>query len=77
MVILGNILYALISGALAIGFMWLGYKALDFLTPYDTGKELTADEGQPSGNMAVGLVVAGMFIGIGIAIGLVLATSIM
>ncbi len=69
-VILLNFLYSLGGGFITIGFMFLGYKIIDKLTPFDTSKQLKA------GNRAVGMMVAGMFIGIGVAIGLVIGMGL-
>jgi len=78
MVVMWNIIYASIGGLLAIAFMAIGYKVLDKITPFDTGKELSGvNEDGGKGNIAVGLAVGGMFIGIGLAVGLVLCTSFM
>ena len=65
MAVILNFIYAVLGGFLTIGFMWLGYKIFDRLTDFDTSKELANQ------NRAVGLVVLGIFVGVGIAIGLV------
>ena len=69
-VILLNFLYSVGGGILTIAFMFLGYKVIDRVTPFDTSKQLKA------GNRAVGTVVAGMFIGIGVAVGLVIGMGL-
>ena len=63
-VVVLNLLYAVIGGSGAILFMYLGFKVLDHVTRFDTNEELR------KGNLAVGVVVAGMFVGIGVAVGL-------
>ena len=50
--------------------MVLGYKWLDKMTPFNTHEELS------KGNIAVGLVVAGIFIGLGLAVGLVIGLGV-
>lgn len=69
-VILLNLLYAVIGGAGAILFMYVGFKVLDHVTRFDTNDQLA------DGNMAVGVVVAGMFVGIGVAVGLVIGLGL-
>lgn len=65
-----NLFYTVIGGCLAVFFMALSYKVLDKLTPYDTSALLE------QGNEAVGRVVMGMFIGIGIAVGQVIGYAL-
>lgn len=60
-----NLAYALIGAILALFFMMVGYKLFDRMTPFETSKELG------SGNIAVGIVIGSIFVGLGIAIGLV------
>ena len=69
-IVLLNLLYALLGGGAAIAFMFLGYKVIDHLTPFDTAEQLAA------GNRAIGTMVGGMFVGIGIAIGLVVGMGL-
>ena len=69
-VVLLNLLYAVIGGAVAILFMYAGFKVLDHVTRFDTNEQLA------NGNMAVGVVVAGMFVGIGVAVGLVIGLGL-
>jgi len=59
-----NILYALFSGTMTIIFMIIAYKIFDTILPFNMNSELD------DGNVAIGLVVGSIFIGIGIAIGL-------
>jgi len=68
--ILLNFAYAIIGGFVTLFFMWFGYKLFDKLTNFDTSKELA------NGNRAVGLVVLGIFIGVGVAIGLVIGLGL-
>ena len=60
-----NFIYMIVGGIVTIAFMQFGYKIFDKLTHFNTDDELA------KGNMAVGLVVLGIFLGVGIAIGLV------
>ena len=69
-IVLLNLLYALIGGGAAIAFMFVGYKVIDHLTPFDTAAQLQA------GNRAIGTMVGGMFVGIGVAIGLVVGMGL-
>ncbi len=65
-----NLTYALIGTILALFFMMVGYKLFDRMTPFETSKELG------SGNMAVGIVIGSIFVGLGIAIGLVVGLGL-
>ncbi|MBN2428065.1 MAG: DUF350 domain-containing protein [Deltaproteobacteria bacterium] len=69
-IILLNFLYAVGGAALTITFMLLGYKIFDKLTPFSTSEELAKK------NTAVGIVVGSIFIGLGIAIGLVIGMGL-
>ncbi len=64
-IVVSNFIYAILGALLTILFMVLGYKILDWITPFDTSKQLG------EGNIAVGLVIGSMFVGLGIAVGLV------
>ncbi|MCO7226414.1 DUF350 domain-containing protein [Pleionea sp. CnH1-48] len=64
-----NFIYTLMGSSVALIVMALGYKLFDAMTPFDTHEELT------KGNRAVGSVVASIFIGLGIAVGLVVGMS--
>ncbi len=68
--ILLNFVYAIIGGFVTIFFMWFGFKLFDRITHFDTSEEIAKD------NRAVGLVVMGIFIGVGIAIGLVIGMGL-
>ena len=65
-----NFLYAIIGGLLTLCFMWFGYKLFDRTTHFNTSEELAKD------NRAVGLVVLGIFVGVGIAVGLVIGMGL-
>jgi uncharacterized membrane protein YjfL (UPF0719 family) len=65
-----NLAYALFGAILALFFMMVGYKLFDRMTPFETSKELG------SGNMAVGIVIGSIFVGLGIAIGLVVGLGL-
>ena len=66
-----NMLYSGASGLLTISLMVIGYKVLDRMTHFVTDRQLK------EGNMAVGLLMGGAFIGIGVAVGLVTAVSML
>ena len=59
-----NLSYAIIGVIITIISMIVTYKIFDHILPFNMNTEL--DEG----NVAIGLVVAGIFISIGLAIGL-------
>jgi len=65
-----NFIYAVLGGAVTLVFMWVGYKMFDVMTNFNTTEELA------KGNRAVGAMVMGMFIGVGIAMGLVVGLSL-
>ena len=65
-----NLAYALIGAILALFFMMVGYKLFDRMTPFETSKELG------SGNIAVGIVIGSIFVGLGIASGLVVGLGL-
>jgi hypothetical protein len=69
-IILTNFIYAIVGGFITIGFMVFGYWLSDKLTAFDTTVELA------KGNRAVGQMVQGMFIGIGVAVGLVIGLGL-
>jgi uncharacterized membrane protein YjfL (UPF0719 family) len=69
-IVLSNFAYAVIGAVLTIAFMVLGYKILDWITPFDTSNELG------KGNVAIGIVIGGMFVGLGIAVGLVVGLGL-
>ncbi len=65
-----NLVYSIIGGFLTLLFMYFGYKMFDRFTKFDTSDELAKD------NKAVGLVVLGIFVGVGVAIGLVIGLGL-
>lgn len=65
-----NVLYAAIGVAGATFGMYAAYRTLDHLTPFDCAAQLAA------GNIAVGLAVGGMFVGIGTAVGLTIGMGL-
>ena len=69
-IVVSNFIYAILGASFTILFMVLGYKILDWITPFDTSKQL----GQ--GNIAVGVVIGSMFVGLGTAVGLVVGLGL-
>jgi len=69
-IVVSNFTYAILGALLTILFMVLGYKILDWLTPFDTSKQLG------EGNVAIGMVIGSMFVGLGIAVGLVIGLGL-
>ena len=65
-----NMGYALIAVIMTVLGMRISFRVLDDVTKFDTSIELK------QGNVAVGLTVGGMLIGIGIAVGLVVGLAI-
>ena len=69
-IVVSNFTYAILGALLTILFMVLGYKILDWITPFDTSKQLG------EGNIAIGIVIGSMFVGLGIAVGLVIGLGL-
>jgi len=69
-IILLNFVYAVIGALLTIGFMVIGFKLFDRITHFNTSNQLEKN------NVAVGIVVGSIFIGLGIAIGLVIGMGL-
>ncbi len=69
-IIVANFVYAVFGVILTLIFMLLGFKLFDRMTPFDTSKQLSAN------NTAVGIVVGSIFIGLGIAVGLVIGLGL-
>jgi uncharacterized membrane protein YjfL (UPF0719 family) len=69
-IILLNFIYAVIGALLTIGFMLIGYWVFDKITHFNTSEQLA------QGNVAVGIVIGSIFIGLGIAIGLVIGMGL-
>lgn len=65
-----NFIYALFGAVLTIAFMVIGYVVFDKITPFDTSRQLAEK------NVAVGIVVGSIFIGLGIAVGLVIGMGL-
>lgn len=65
-IILQEVLSSVIFGLLGIAVMMLSYKAIDWVIPADLNKEIE------KGNMAAGIVIAGVFV----AIALIVSTAI-
>jgi uncharacterized membrane protein YjfL (UPF0719 family) len=65
-----NMGYAVAGAVLTLIFMLGGYRLFDKVTPFDTSRELAEK------NLAVGIVVGSIFIGLGIAIGLVVGLGL-
>lgn len=58
-----GILVSIIYGTVGIAMLIIGYYVFDLLTPYSTRKELVEDQ-----NVAVGIVVGAVVLGIAIII---------
>jgi len=69
-IIMANFVYAVFGVTLTLIFMFLGFKLFDRVTPFDTSKQLSDN------NIAVGIVVGSIFIGLGIAVGLVIGMGL-
>lgn len=69
-IVVSNFIYAILGASFTILFMVLGYKILDWITPFDTSKQLG------EGNIAVGVVIGSMFVGLGTAVGLVVGLGL-
>ena len=65
-----NVLYACMGGILTLLFMWLGCKVFSHIVNFSIPEQLA------KGNQAVGLMIMGMFIGIGTAMGLVIGLGL-
>jgi len=70
MAMIVNLIYSIMGGILTLLFMYFGYKWFDRFTDFDTSDELSKD------NKSVGLVVMGIFIGVGVAVGLVIGMGL-
>ncbi len=69
-IIAANFLYAIFGVILTLIFMLLGFKLFDRVTPFDTSTQLAKN------NIAVGIVVGSIFVGLGIAVGLVIGMGL-
>jgi uncharacterized membrane protein YjfL (UPF0719 family) len=65
-----NFLYVILGGLLTLLFMKLGCSMFNRIVSFNISDELG------KGNVAVGLMVMGLFIGIGIALGLVIGLGL-
>jgi uncharacterized membrane protein YjfL (UPF0719 family) len=65
-ILMANFVYAVFGVILTL----LGFKLFDRVTPFDTSKQLSDN------NTAVGIVVGSIFIGLGIAVGLVIGMGL-
>ncbi|MDJ0882346.1 MAG: DUF350 domain-containing protein [Gammaproteobacteria bacterium] len=65
-----NFIYAGLGGFLTIWFMKMGCRSFNKIVNFNISDELA------KGNVAVGLMIAGMFIGIGAALGLVIGLGL-
>jgi uncharacterized membrane protein YjfL (UPF0719 family) len=65
-----NFFYAAIGGTMTLIFMWLGCKMFNRIVDFSLPEELA------KGNQAVGMMVMGIFIGVGIAMGLVVGLGL-
>lgn len=65
-----NFAYVIAGGTLTLFFMWMGCKVFSHIVRFNIGDELA------KGNMAVGLMIMGIFIGIGTALGLVIGLGL-
>jgi len=65
-----NFLYAFIGGVMTIFFMWMGCKVFGHIVNFSIQDKLA------EGNVAVGLMMMGIFIGIGTALGLVIGLGL-
>jgi uncharacterized membrane protein YjfL (UPF0719 family) len=65
-----NLFYGSSGIFLGLLAMYFGYKLMDTLTHFVTAEELE------KGNIAVGLQVAGLFVGIGICAGLIIGKAL-
>jgi len=65
-----NFLYAFIGGVMTIFFMWMGCRVFGHIVSFSIQEKLA------EGNVAVGLMMMGIFIGIGTALGLVIGLGL-
>ncbi len=65
-----NFIYAILGGILTLGFMKFGCMLFNKMVCFNINEELG------KGNIAVGLMVMGIFIGIGTALGLVIGLGL-
>ena len=68
--ILLNFFYAFVGGVMTLFFMWMGCRVFGHIVNFSIADKLA------EGNVAVGLMMMGMFIGIGTALGLVIGLGL-
>ena len=69
-ILLLNFAYATFGAVMTLAFMIAGYKTFDRITAFNTHDQLA------KGNIAVGIVVGSIFVGLGIAVGLVIGMGL-
>jgi uncharacterized membrane protein YjfL (UPF0719 family) len=65
-----NFIYVMLGGILTLVFMKIGCSMFNRMVCFNISDELA------KGNIAVGLMVMGLFIGIGIALGMVIGLGL-
>ncbi len=65
-----NFAYAVLGAATGLVFMVIGYRVFDKVTPFDTHEQLE------KGNIAVGIVIGSIFVGLGISVGLIVGMGL-
>ena len=65
-----NLIYVATGGLMTLFFMWMGCKVFSHIVNFNIPEKLA------EGNLAVGMMIAGMFIGIGTALGLVIGLGL-
>lgn len=65
-----NLIYVATGGLMTLFFMWMGCKLFSHIVSFNIPDKLA------EGNLAVGMMIAGMFIGIGTALGLVIGLGL-
>ena len=65
-----NFIYAILGALLTLSTMVLGYKWFDKITPFSAHEQLE------KGNVAVGIVVGSIIIGLGVAVGMVVGMGL-
>ena len=69
-VIISNLIYAIVGVIIGITFAIFSYKLFDRVTNFSFARELE------KGNLAVGIVVGGLFVMIGLMIGLIIGMGL-
>jgi uncharacterized membrane protein YjfL (UPF0719 family) len=69
-ILIANFIYAIFGVIITLIFMVIGFKLFDKMTPFNTSKQLEEN------NIAVGIVVGSIFVGLGIAVGLVIGMGL-